>query len=83
MLTYWDLVGHLFFSKIMTQNIQPNVSRNGSFKIANQLHTPPQSPNLNLIKQLWDELGKRIRTHDVRNQQQLQLEITAEWSSIT
>ena len=53
------------------------------FKIANQLHTPSQSLELNPIKHLWDLLGKRIRTHDERNWQQLQLVITEEWGSIT
>ena len=42
------------------------------FKIAKQLHRPPQSPDLNPIEHLWDELGRRIRNHDVRNRQQLQ-----------
>ena len=42
------------------------------FKIANQLHTPAQSPDLNPIEHLWVKLGRRIRTHDVRNRQQLQ-----------
>ena len=53
------------------------------FKIAKQLHTPPQSPDLNPIEHLWDELGRRIRNHDVRNRQQLQSVIMKEWGSIT
>ena len=53
------------------------------FKIANQLHTPSQSLDLNPIEHLWDVLSKRIRTHDERNWQQLQLIITEVWGSIT
>ena len=54
-----------------------------TFKIAKQLHTPPQSPDLNPIEHLWNELGRRIRNHDVRNRQQLQSVIMKEWGSIT
>lgn len=41
------------------------------FNIPRQLHTPPQSPDLNPIEHLWDEIGRRIRNRDVKNKNEL------------
>jgi hypothetical protein len=35
--------------------------------VPQQLHTPPQLPDMNLIEHLWNEIGRKIRTHNVRN----------------
>lgn len=50
--------------------------------VPKQLHTPPQSPDMNPIEHLWDEIGRKIRTHNVRNKQQLKNAILTEWNAI-
>jgi transposase len=46
--------------------------------VPKQLHTPPQSPDMNPIENLWDEIRRKIRTHNVRNKQQLKNAILTE-----
>jgi dipeptidase len=52
------------------------------YNVPKQLHTPPQSPDINPMEHLWDEIGRKIRTHNVRNKQQLKNAILTEWNAI-
>lgn len=36
-----------------------------------ELHTPPQFPDINPIEHLWNELGRKIRKHTLKNKEQL------------
>jgi len=42
---------------------------------------PPQTPDMYPIEHLWDEIGRKIRTHIVRNKQQLKNAILTEWNA--
>jgi hypothetical protein len=48
------------------------------YNVPKQLHTPPQSPDMKPIEHLWDEIGRKIRTHNVRNKKQLKNAILTE-----
>jgi len=37
---------------------------------------------MNPIEHLWDEIGRKIRTHNVKNMQQLKNAILTEWNAI-
>lgn len=43
---------------------------------------PPQSPDLNPIELLWDELDRRVREHCARSQQQLWEHLQEAWNAI-
>lgn len=43
---------------------------------------PAQSPDLNVIEHLWDEIDRRIDRSSVNNVQQLKIQIQNVWSSI-
>jgi transposase len=43
---------------------------------------PAQSPDLNPIEHLWDELGRRLRKHKITNKADLKEKILDEWSKI-
>lgn len=47
-----------------------------------QLHTPPQSPDMNPIEHLWAELKKRIKTRIVKNKKDLAEVLKDEWNRI-
>lgn len=53
------------------------------FNASHMLRTPPQSPDLKPIEHLWDELQRRIRTHEIRNKAQLKEALLSEWRSIS
>lgn len=44
--------------------------------------TPPQSPDLNPIEHLWEELERRIRKRPIRNAAQLKIALEEEWNCI-
>lgn len=46
------------------------------------LHPPPQSPDLNPIEHLWDELDRRVHQTPIRSKTELQQRLRAEWSQI-
>lgn len=50
--------------------------------VRQQLHTPPQSPDINPIEHLWEELKRRVRKHQVRNKEELKNRIREEWENI-
>ncbi|XP_055306511.1 uncharacterized protein LOC129570812, partial [Sitodiplosis mosellana] len=50
--------------------------------VPNELNTPPQSPDLNPIENLWDNLDRRIRTHKISNKNDLKNALEEEWSKI-
>ncbi|GFS78549.1 transposable element Tcb1 transposase [Trichonephila clavipes] len=41
------------------------------YNVPNQLHTPPQSPDLNPIEHLWDLLERKIRQHNISSKDML------------
>ena len=43
---------------------------------------PSFSPDLNPIENLWDELERRVKRHQPKNLQELELQLTQEWSNI-
>lgn len=47
-----------------------------------QLHTPPQSPDMNPIEHLWGELKRRLTARDIRNKAQLKVALLEEWNKI-
>jgi transposase len=46
------------------------------------IDTPPQSPDLNPIENLWDELGRRVQKHHVSSKTQLKEILQKEWNAI-
>lgn len=53
------------------------------YHVRNQLNSPPQSPDLNVIEHLWDELKRRVRKREVYNKEQLKKILMEEWVNIT
>lgn len=52
------------------------------YNVAKQLHSPPQSPDLNPIEHLWDELERRIRKYPISNKNMLKNRLNEEWGNI-
>lgn len=48
-----------------------------------QLHSPPQSPDMNPIENLWDELDRRVRKRTIKNKQDLKNALLEEWDLIS
>lgn len=53
------------------------------YNVPKILHPPPQSPDLNPIENLWDELDHRVHTTPVSNQKELRNRLQEEWSKIS
>lgn len=56
------------------------------YRVPKQLNSPPQSPDLNPIEHLWEELDRRIRLPHIRckitNKETLKTELLAAWNAI-
>ncbi|GFX87299.1 transposable element Tcb2 transposase [Trichonephila clavipes] len=48
----------------------------------NQLNTPPQSPNLSVIENLWSHLERAVRKHQIASKEQLKSVLQEEWLNI-
>lgn len=47
------------------------------------LETPPQSPDLNVIENLWHHLEVAIRKHNISNKSDLKTALREEWENIS
>ena len=47
------------------------------------IQTPPESPDLNPIEHLWDELDRRIRTSPITSFVELKGRLVEEWNDIS
>ncbi|KAL4091775.1 hypothetical protein QTP88_026414 [Uroleucon formosanum] len=52
------------------------------YRVPKQLNTPPQSPGMNPIEHLWDEIGRRLKNYQIRNKDQLKNAILEVWNRI-
>ena len=52
------------------------------YNVPKQLHSPPQSPDLNPIEHVWDYLEKSIRKHNISSKESLKLALQTEWPKI-
>jgi hypothetical protein len=50
--------------------------------VPKKLYTSSESADMNPIEHLWDEIGRKIRSHNVRNKQQLKNAILTAWNAI-
>ncbi|GFX85428.1 transposable element Tcb2 transposase [Trichonephila clavipes] len=48
----------------------------------NQLNTPPQSPDLNVIENLWSHLERSVQKHQITSKEQLKSVLQEEWLNI-
>lgn len=53
------------------------------YHVPHQLKTPPQSPDLNPIENLWEHLDRQIRKHNIQNKNQLKAILREEWQNIS
>ncbi|GFX57020.1 transposable element Tc1 transposase [Trichonephila clavipes] len=48
-----------------------------------ELHTPPQSPDLNVIENVWSQLEKSVHEHFITSKEDLKNNLKEEWAKIT
>lgn len=53
------------------------------YNAKNQLKTPPQSPDMNVIEHLWEHLERQIRKHDIKTKDDLKRVLQEEWYKIS
>ncbi|GFW90366.1 transposable element Tcb2 transposase [Trichonephila clavipes] len=53
------------------------------FPCKQQLHTPPQSPDINVINTLWLTLETAVQKHQIRNKAHLKQVLQEEWDKIS
>ncbi|GFV12456.1 transposable element Tcb2 transposase [Trichonephila clavipes] len=53
------------------------------FHCKQQSHTPPQSPDINVIENLWPTLETAVQKHQIRNKAHLKQVLQEEWDKIS
>ena len=51
-------------------------------KTIQTLPWPSFSPDINPIENLWDELERKVKKHQPKNLQELEVQLTQEWNNI-
>ncbi|GFW80789.1 transposable element Tc1 transposase [Trichonephila clavipes] len=75
----------------MASNEQDNDSKHTArnvemwclFHCKQQLHSPPQSPDINVIENLWATLEIVVQKHQIRNKTHLKQVLQEEWDKIS
>lgn len=50
--------------------------------IPKQLHSPPQSPDINPIEHLWDYVERKLKNHRITSKQMLKKALQEEWDKV-
>ncbi|GFV59301.1 transposable element Tc1 transposase [Trichonephila clavipes] len=78
------LVGNFIFQQ---DNDSKHTARNVEmwclFHCKQQLHTPPQSSDINVIENLWATLETAVQKHQIRNKAHLKQVLQEEWEKIS
>ncbi|GFW44057.1 transposable element Tcb2 transposase [Trichonephila clavipes] len=53
------------------------------FHCKQQLYTPPQSPDINVMENLWATLETAVQKHQIRNKVHLKQVLQEEWDKIS
>ncbi|GFY05296.1 transposable element Tcb1 transposase [Trichonephila clavipes] len=53
------------------------------FHCKQQLHTPPQSPDIHVIEDLWATPETAVQKHQIRNKSHLKQVLQEEWDKIS
>lgn len=53
------------------------------YNVPKQLNPPPQSPDLNAIEHIWDELERRIRKLKITSRDSLKQALSTSWAEIS
>lgn len=53
------------------------------YNVPKQLHSPPQSPDMNPIEHLWGELKRRIKKYNIKSKDDLKEALVKEWNNFT
>ncbi|GBN46878.1 hypothetical protein AVEN_173011-1 [Araneus ventricosus] len=53
------------------------------FHFKQQLHTPPQSPDINVIENLWAAFETAVQNHKIRSKAYLKQVLQEEWGKIS
>ena len=82
--TYWDF--HLFFNRTMIQHTsrlcKGYLTKKESDGVLHQITWPPQSPDLNPIEMVWDELDHRVKEKQPTSAQHMWELLQDCWKSI-
>ena len=54
-----------------------------AYNVAHVLPHPPQSPDLNPIEHLWEELDRRVKKRAINTKAELKNELLEEWHNIS
>ncbi|GFW61058.1 transposable element Tc1 transposase [Trichonephila clavipes] len=72
---------------VMQDNDSRHTARNVKmwclFHCKQQLHSPPQSPDINVIENLWATLEIAVQKHQIRNKAHLKQVLQEEWDKIS
>ncbi|GFU91602.1 transposable element Tc1 transposase [Trichonephila clavipes] len=72
---------------VMQDNDSKHTARNVKmwclFHCKQQLHSPPQSPDINVIENLWATLEIAVQKHQIRNKAHLKQVLQEEWDKIS
>ncbi|GFX99559.1 transposable element Tcb2 transposase [Trichonephila clavipes] len=75
----------LLSSKTTTPNIRHVMSKCGVFifHCKQQLYTPPEAPDINVIEHLWATLETVVQKQQIRNKAHLKQVLQEEWDKIS
>ncbi|GFX17945.1 transposable element Tc1 transposase [Trichonephila clavipes] len=79
----WGYGSFIFQQDNNPKHTARNVNMWCLFHCKQQLHTPPQSPDINVIENLWATLETEVQKHQIRNKAHLKQVLQEEWDKIS